>query len=172
MKGQIKQKDFIFMSQRQRTSPFPNYMSMESMGKEMKRFTGQTLDKMLCIWQGNILFAFPHKKSFEKAGLRIAEKLERSPGFAFGLVTKQKKFGRELVNFTKKANKEISGKTSNKQLYQMFADYEKKYKSVYGTYGWVWVTEDVFAAKLLKIVEKKIKDNPVKAVDDLKALTK
>lgn len=171
MKNIVKFKDFIFMSQRQRTSPFPNYMSMESVCKEMKQYTGEKLDKCICIWQGNILFAFPHAKSLEKAGKSITKKITNNPKFVTGLITKQKKFGKLLVDFTKKVNKEVGSKISDKKLYEIFAEYEKRYKQVYATYGWVWITEDVFAAELLKIVEKRIKNKTTSAVDALNILT-
>jgi len=171
MKNKIKPKDFVFMSQRQRTSPFPNYMSMESMCKEMKQYTGQKLDEMLCIWQGNLLFGFPHKLSYEQSGKNLTKKIFKNPFFPASLVSKQKKYGKELIDFTKDANKIINNKTSNKKLAQLFQRYEKKYKPVYATYGWIWLTEDFFAAELLKIVEKKIGDKKM-AVDILNVLTK
>lgn len=172
MKNGIKLKDYIFMSQRQRTSPFPNYLSMESMGKEMKKLVGYTLDEMICIWQGNIMFGFPQKNSSEKSGKALTKKIIKNPSFPKTLVVKQTKFGKELVDFTKKANKEVSHKITNKRLAQLSAEYERRYKLVYGTYGWVWLTEDIFAAELLKIVEKKVKNDAGKAVDILNILTK
>lgn len=170
MKNPIKLKNFIFLSQRQRMSPFPNYMSMESMTKEMKKYTGHVLKEEVLFLQGNIFFAFPHKESRERVGKALVKKIFKKPDFVTQLVLKQKKLGQELVDFTKKANRVVGLMASSKRLAGFFSDYEKKYKQVYATYGWVWLTEDFFMAELFKIVEKKI-NNPNKAVDVLNILT-
>ncbi|MDX9893280.1 MAG: PEP-utilizing enzyme [Patescibacteria group bacterium] len=171
MKNNIKLKDFVFMSQRQRTSPFPNYLSMEAMCDESRRYVGQRLKEMLCIWQGNLFFAFPHKLSYEKSGKQLVKKILVNRRWPAQMVASQKKYGKVLVEFTKKIHQSVGSKTTNRQLAKMFEDYEKRYKPVYATYGWVWLVEDFFMAELLKLVESKIK-NPNQAVDILNILTK
>lgn len=172
MTDKLKPKDFIFMTQRQRISPFPNYMSMESVCQEMEKYTGERLLEMIYFLEGNLIFGFPQRKSRSKIGKALVEEINKNPLFPANLVALQKKFGKELVDFTKKVNKIVSSKISDKDLYQMFVNYEKKYKLVYATYGWVWMTEDEFASHLLKIIEKKIKAKSRKAIDILNVLTK
>jgi len=41
--------DYSFLSQRQRMSPFPNYLSLESVCKEMKEYVGVSLKDTLMI---------------------------------------------------------------------------------------------------------------------------
>ncbi len=171
MKNKINFSDFIFTSQRQRMSPFPNYMSMESVCKEMMRFVGVKLGKIIFFFEGNIFFAFAEKKSYENAGKTLTKKIIADPGLVAKIIRQQKLFGHELVSYCRRVHREVNAKTSRQKLFQIYSGYEKRYKNVYATYGWVWMAEDVFSAELLKIIEQRIGKSS-RAVDILNILTR
>lgn len=166
-----KLKDYRFMSQRQRMSPFPNYMSMESVCKEMKKYTGSAIDNLIFFFEGNLMNGFEDYVSYNRVSSGLAKKINQDLNFPKKLTLKQKQFGKELVNFTKLANKKVNGKTSNKELYNFFAGYEKRYKAVYATYGWIWNVEEKFSGQLLDIVQKRVGQNSSKSIDVLNILT-
>lgn len=168
---ELKLKNYRFMSQRQRMSPFPNYMSMESVCKEMKGYTGANIDRIMLFFQGNIMNGFEDYHSYNRASIYIADQINSDLKFPKKLTIKQNKFGKELVNFTKAAHKKVSAKTSNKELFDFFAGYEKRYKAVYATYGWIWNVEERFYAQLLAITEKRVGSANIRAVDVLNILT-
>ena len=159
------------MSQRQRMSPFPNYMSMESVCNEMKKFVGTSLRNVMIFFEGNMMYVFQVVKDHKKSGAIIASKVEKHPGMYDKLVKIEEKHGAKLVNFAKQSGSKVSAKTTNKQLYQMFAGYEKLYKQVYGVYGSVWTMEDDLMEILYNIVSKRIKDG-AKITDIINVLTK
>ena len=126
---------YAMMSQRQRMSPFPNYMSMESVCNEMKKFVGTSLRNVLIFFEGNMMYAFQVAKDHKKSGAIIASKVEKNPTLYDKLVRLEEKHGQRLVDFTKQAGSKVGAKTTNKQLYQLFSNYEKLYKQVYAAYG-------------------------------------
>lgn len=166
----LSPKNYRFISQRQRMSPFPNYMSMESVAKEMKKYTGISTKDMLLFFEGNLFYGFQDLDSYNQVADYITKKILKDPKFPAKMVKLQKKFGQDLVNFTKKAHKSVSQKVTNQKLYQLFAGYEKRYKPVYAAYGWIWDSEEKFSAQLLKIIEGKI-NNQKNAIDIFNVLT-
>ncbi len=165
------QGDWMMMSQRQRMSPFPNYMSMESVCKEMKKFVGVNLKDVLLFFKGNMMFAFQDSKAHEQAGQKIASRIEKNPLMYRRLVKQEEIFGNKLVKFTKLAGQQTNSKTSNRRLYEWYTQYEKMYKNVYATYGSVWTMEDHLVAKLYDIVHKRWQDGS-KISNTLNSLTK
>ena len=163
-------KDWVFKSQRQRVSPFPNYFSMETICNDMKKVVGFNIDKILYFIQNNVHSLFLSKTGYERVGRGVADKIQQDSKLAEKLVNAQHKYGKILADFTKQANKTVGQKTTDKNLYKLFADYEKKYKEVYCRYGWIWVFEDFFIADLLKIVESKV-DDKKEAAEVLNVLT-
>lgn len=164
-------RQWRLVSQRQRMSPFPNYMSMESVCKEMRRFVGISVKNFLLIFDGNVFAGFQGKVDYMRKGRMIANRVHKDPKLYSRLVELENKHGKRLVDFAKKANRAVGHDTSNRALHQMFADYEKYYKLVYASYGSVWTMEEFLFGDLLAIVQKRISDS-AKAVDVLNALTK
>lgn len=166
----INLKDWVFKSQRQRVSPFPNYFSMETVCNDMKKAVGFNADEILYFIQKNIHYLFMTKVGYERVGRGVADRIHQNPKLAEKLVNAQHKYGEILADFTKRANKTVGQKTTNKNLYKFFSDYEKKYKEVYCRYGWVWIFEDFYIVDLLKIVESKVEDRK-RAAEILNLLT-
>lgn len=158
------------LSQRQRMSPFPNYMSMESVCREMKKFVGTSIRDILLFFQGNIMFCFQNTKVHEKAARFISDKVQRDPLLYKRLVRQEEHLGGRLVRFTEEAGKAAKKPASNQKLCHFFATYEKYYKDVYASYGSVWTMEDELMSDLLKIIELRIKDSK-EAIDALNVLT-
>lgn len=164
-------KNWMMLSQRQRMSPFPNYMSMEAVCNEMRKFVGTNLKEVLLFFQENVFFAFQHTETFEKAAQNITHAIHKKPKLYHQLVKQQHVLGNRLISSSKKAGKRVTTKTTNRELYTFFATYEKHYKDVYASYGSVWSMESVFLSDLLKIIQKRTA-NLTEASDILNILTK
>lgn len=164
--------EWLMLSQRQRMSPFPNYMSQVAMCNNLKEHVGVNLSEVLFFFQGNIFFAFQKSDSFNKAGEQIIKSILKNPNLYAELTEKEEKYGPDLVAFAKTSRESVNAETSPEDLYEMFATYEAKYRDAYATYGSVWVIEDKLNAMLFEIIEKRIMGDPTKASDILNALTK
>lgn len=147
---------WLFKSQRQRVSPFPNYFSMETVCNDMKAAVGFNVSEILYFLEHNIHYFFMDKASYERVARGMANKFHADPNLAKELVKQQHHYGKILTNFARAAGKLKLNKVSNKKLYSLFAEYETKYKQLYCRYGWVWVFEDHYIDDLLKIVESKV----------------
>lgn len=163
-------KDWLFKSQRQRVSPFPNYFSMETVCNDMADKVGFNAGEILYFIQNNVHYVFIERQGYEKLGRGVADNMHADVQLASKLVDDQHKYGKILVDFCQQAREEVKSEVSNKRLYELYAEYEKKYKEVYARYGWVWSFEDFYIKDLLKIVESKIK-NKTKAPEILNVLT-
>ncbi|MBI4054032.1 MAG: hypothetical protein HY397_01745 [Candidatus Doudnabacteria bacterium] len=170
MKLKVDKNAWRLMSQRQRMSPFPNYMSMEAMARRLKSYVGVNLEATLLIFEDRLMNAFNPKKNFDEAGSSILRRIIREPKLYKTLIALQHKFGNKLVHFTILAGKRARVQPTNRELYEFFAGYNKYYLEVYATYGSVWVVENVLNVALLKIVQKRIAD-PVEASKILNVLT-
>lgn len=159
------------LSQRQRMSPFPNYMSMESVCQTMSKFVGYNLETTKLFFQGNTFYAFNKIDTYEKTGKKIAALVIKNPLLYKQLIKKEEKNGLALINFAKKAGETVGPKTTANTLYKMYAGYEEGYKLVYAAYGSIWVMEDHLQSFLLDIVKKRLSD-PVKAGEAINNLTK
>ncbi|PLX28832.1 hypothetical protein C0581_00900 [Candidatus Parcubacteria bacterium] len=164
-------KDWVFKSQRQRVSPFPNIFSMETICNDMIHKVGFNADEILLFYKDNVHYCFLSRKSYEKVGRGVADNMHNDPKLADKLVEGQKKTGKVLVDFCREVHDEVSSKTSNERLVEIFSTYEKYYKDLYSGYGWIWIFEDDYIGDLLKIVESKIEDK-LEAPNILDVLTK
>ena len=159
------------LTQRQRMSPFPNYLSMESVCKEMKKFVGSNLKDVLLFFKGNMMFCFQLTKSHESAGKKIVDRVVKFPNLYARLVKQEENFGKKMITTCKLLGERTNAKTSNRQLYQYFVQYEKMYKNVYAVYGSIWTMEDIFMNKLYEIIHKRWNDE-IKIANALNCLTK
>ncbi|MBI5222596.1 MAG: hypothetical protein HY980_03835 [Candidatus Magasanikbacteria bacterium] len=164
-------KNWRQVSQRQRMSPFPNYMSMESVCKEMRDFVGVSIKNFLLIFEGNVFAGFQGMVDYQHKGRAIADLVHKNPKLYSYLSQQENRYGKKLVNFAKRANRAVKPGLTDRALYQLFVNYEKYYKLVYASYGSVWTMEEFLFSDLLAIVQKRLPD-AVKAVDVLNALTK
>ncbi|KKW41611.1 MAG: Phosphoenolpyruvate synthase/pyruvate phosphate dikinase [Candidatus Magasanikbacteria bacterium GW2011_GWA2_56_11] len=164
--------DYLFASQRQRVSPFPNYLSMEAVCKEMKRYTGFKAWDIMLIATGNVFSFFQGKAGREAVGPGMAAKAA-VPGLYKKLVTVERQTGTKLVKDTHSAHQTLKRRSdvTPLQLARWFEQYEKNYKAAYGAYGWVWMAEEYLMGDLFSIVSKRVKDAG-DASDVLNILTK
>lgn len=162
---------WLFKSQRQRVSPFPNYFSMETVCNDMKKAVGYNVSEILYFLRDNVHFMFMDKGSYERIARGVSDKIYQDTKLAKKLTNGQHKFGKILVDFTKKAGSLDLSKVSNQKLSDLFAEFEEKYKELYCRYGWVWIFEDYYIADLLAIVEKYVPEKN-KAAEVLDILTK
>lgn len=164
--------EYSLMSARQRMSPFPNYMSMESVSKEMAESVGVKLSDILFFLQDRVIQFFQNNQVYEKAGRSIADLVHERPTLYAELVNKEDVFGPQLVQFAKTAGQTVGPGMSNQDVYDLYVGYEKHYKPVYAVYGSVWTMEEHLVGDLYAIIEKRIQADPTKVSDILNTLTK
>jgi len=171
--NKLDPKDWVFKSQRQRVSPFPNYFSMETSCNDMKSKVGFNVDKVLYFIKNNVHYLFLSVHGYKQIGQGLTDNIYKDAKLVGKLIKQQDKHGKRLSEFSKKANKKVKNKISNQELFNLFVDYEKFYKEVYSRYGWIWVFEDFYIESLLKIVESRpsVKNN-IQASKILNVLTK
>lgn len=162
---------WLFKSQRQRVSPFPNYFSLETVCNEMKQAVGFAAGEFLYFFEHNIHYFFLDKESYERVARGMSDKIHADPKLVPKLVNEQHQYGQKLSEFTKNASELNLSKLTNAKLYKLFADYEKKYKAVYCRYGWIWIFEDHFVSDLFDMVVSRVPDKN-KAAEILDILTK
>ena len=154
----INPKDWRFCSQRQRMSPFPNYMSMEAMCSRAKNFVGVNAPHILLLNEDRICTIFIPKKEFSATVEKVMKRIHGDHKLFFNLVQKQHIVGKRLVHFAKQSFRTNLSTVSNSKLAGLYATYEDYYKDVYACYGHVWIIEDALNKELLDIVQKRIPD--------------
>ncbi|MBU1039198.1 hypothetical protein KKC17_03185 [Patescibacteria group bacterium] len=170
MINKFKEKGWRLMSQRQRLSPFPNYMSMEAMTGLVKEYVGENIDWLVLFFEDRIMNGFSPSKSFFASANDIVNRLENNPGIYADLIKKQNYWGKKLVKHAKLSFNKVDSTSTARDLYNFWMNFERIYKQVYATYGSVWMIEDVFNNRLLQIVKERI-SNEVKSVELLNLLT-
>ena len=118
-------KDWIFKSQRQRVSPFPNYMSMECVGDGMKASVGYDVDEVLYFITHNVHYLFLTKKTYNRVGRGVTNNIRGDNKLITRLVKEQNKYSQILARFCQKANQKNLKAISNRALYNLYADFEK-----------------------------------------------
>lgn len=160
-----------FFSQRQRMSPFPNSMSMESVCREIREYVGIALHDVLVFFKGNIMNLFLLREMMDHAGKHLVAKIEKNPALFRHLIREENHDGKALVRFTKEASQRVNARVTNHALYRMFEGYERHYKPVYARYGSVWIVEDAFMKRLFEIVESKSDENAKRVSEMMNVLT-
>lgn len=151
--------DWKLMSQRQRMSPFPNYMSMEAMTSSLlQKYTGARLTDLILIFEDRVMNGFNRTTTFDRAGQELLSRIQKEPTLYARLIKKQDRLGKILVAYAKKAGMHARRAVSHRALLALWEGYEKRYKEVYACYGSVWVIEDVLHRFLGTIVQKRVPD--------------
>lgn len=148
-------KNWKFFSQRQRMSPFPNYMSMESVCREIREYAGIALHDVLVFFEGNLMNLFLLRDMVNHAGKHLVAQVEKDPKLFSRLIRDENHDGKALVRFARTARERVNTGLTNHGLYRLFEGYELHYKPVYARYGTVWIIEDMFMKRLFEIVESK-----------------
>src|SRR3989338_9152117 len=103
MPTKMNPKDWRFLSQRQRMSPFPNCMSMAAMCRELRQYVGLALPPLLMFFEDRIMTGFVPVPAARLAGEHIIKRLKRRPDLYAWLVKRQHVNGKKLVAFTRAA---------------------------------------------------------------------
>lgn len=165
----VEKGQWIMLSQRQRISPFPNYMSIESMTELLTDYFGVNLKNALMVFKDRLAVYFHHVDGFEEVAREIVAQLKNDPSVYARLVDLQNENGPNLVNFCKEKHATDLSTLTNEQLYDVWVEYERLYKLVYASYGSIWVMEDYLNEDLYNIIESK--ETSKKSSDVLNVLT-
>lgn len=154
----IEKLDLIQLSSRQRMSPFPNYMSMECISKEMKNVLGDAYTCVFIIFKKNIFYVFFDKKDYDRVASHALKRVLEDPEFFHKIVEFIDKNGKEFVKEIKRITKKDVKKYTNKQLAGFHKWYEKKYKPIYSHYFTILAVERKLTDYLKDYLKKKVKD--------------
>jgi len=154
---EVLKKDWEYKSQRQRISPFPNYLSMEVMCDELKKAVGYSFTGVLMIIEQRNFNLFFLEKESKMIGTSLLEKVKKNPSFYRKLINKEDKFGKKLVNYCKRLYEQDISKKSNRELVSYYKGFSERYKQVYAQYGSVLIIDGYVHNELNNIIAKKIK---------------
>jgi len=73
----MKNQTWLQLSQRQRMSPFPNYLSMESICNESEKLWGIHYQAVVMHYQQNLQTVFVDKKDYNLVSRQAFEKLNK-----------------------------------------------------------------------------------------------
>jgi hypothetical protein len=155
----MKRDKWFQYSTRHEVSPFPTYLSMESIVKEMKGVVGFGYKKIMLIFRGNEFWAYFGKNDCNDIELKMFNKLKRDPKFFQELIKRQKKFGLEFIKNIKTNARKNLKKVSNKELGEFHNQYEKHYKRIYSNYFPILSAERYLTDYLFDYLLKKFKDH-------------
>lgn len=153
-----KKIEWFQLSQRQRMSPFPNYMSMESITREMKGVIGDCYDNVLMILKENIFWVFFDKNEYNSLGKKVLKKVLKNPFIFRQLVIKEKKFAKTFLSFIKHNRKNLQSLSKGK-LIKIYQRYEKEYKRIYSHYFVVLTVENFLINYLKNYLDPKINNS-------------
>ena len=155
-----KKIQWFQLSQRQRMSPFPNYLSMESIGKEMKNVIGVAYRRIVLLFEENHMYLYFDKADHERVGRTVLKKVYKQPDMFIRLGKRQKAFAKSFYIFLKKNNNPIKLKSvSNSHLAGLHEEYVKRYKQVYSNYFPVLAMENYLFKYLQKYIATKESDS-------------
>lgn len=169
--NKLVKKDFMFLSSRQRLSPFPAYLSIESMCFDMKKYVGERVARGLLFFKRNTSYFFLDKESYDRVAVALFRKIIKNPEILKVLVAKNRILGEKLVIFCKKASKLTEKDISNARLSKLFFEFEKIYRDLYATYALVLIVEKNISDKLLEMIGNKIIDKKEDSFYIFNALT-
>lgn len=154
-----KRKKWFQLSQRQRLSPFPNYISMESICHDMKKVIGYAYQQVVTIFRKNVTHVYIDKDDHAKVGRAISKKVIARPDIFIALSKKQKEFARSFYRFLKKNNNPNQlKKISDNKLASLHEEYERRYRQVYSYYFPILAIEIYFFEYLRDYLNSKEKD--------------
>ncbi|MFA6272372.1 MAG: PEP-utilizing enzyme [Patescibacteria group bacterium] len=157
----IKNKKIVWfqISQRQRMSPFPNYLSMESIGKELKNVVGTTYKRIVQMFEENHMYLYFDKADHERVGKHVLKIVFLKPDMFIKLGKTQKAFAKSFYGFLKKNNNLKKLRTvSNSRLAGLHEEYERRYKQVYSHYFPILAIENYLFKYLQEYIAAKESD--------------
>lgn len=162
---------YLFVGSRQHVSPFPNYLSLEVMSKEMEALVGAKFEDSIIICEGRMMNFFIRRDVVEKVSRITVAKVEKNPALFRRFCTYHNREAMKFLRFTKRASQEVTKKISDEDLYALFAEFESRYRAMYAPYAPVWVTSDALTARLYEVLSAYLSD-PMEISNVLNDLTK
>lgn len=154
-----KKTEWLQMSQRQRMSPFPNYLSMECICKEMKQVIGYAYKQIIIIFQNNNFYVFTDTPGHRYVGLGVLKRVMKESDIFIRFAKLIKGYAKSFFKFIKTQNKKnYLAKVPNSKLASFFEEYEKRYKQLYSTYFPVLSMENYLFEYLRDYIFSKVKN--------------
>jgi len=166
----MKKNDWFIASQRSQLSPFPNYLSEESITEEMKQLFGFCYKKVLFIFQGNDFWGGFLKRDYQRVADGLFEKIKKNSDLFKILASREKKLGKIFLKHIKQWAKLDLKKVSDKRLVEFSRQYAREYKRIYANYFIILSVERVLTKHLRDYLLKKFKNEKI-AFDYFNKLT-
>jgi len=154
---------WIQASKRGRMSPFPNYLSMQSITSIMEDVIGYSYTEIIQFFQNRMMNVFWHKEEHEKIQQMALEKAKKDPLLIKKLIEKVERLGVEFIEFTKKIHKSDLSKKSDDELKELYKKYANDYKEIYSTYFVIITLENSLIDYLKNYLNGMILDEEAKS---------
>jgi len=148
-------------SNRQRMSPFPNYLSMEGVCKEMKDYFGFAYEAIMIHYKENMQTVFMSEEDELRMEKEVFQDLNKNPELLAEQVRIIESVADDFLPKLEKISKEKLENYKNENLVELFQFYASNYKKIYPRYFLVIACENILIAHLQKILESKIKDQKI-----------
>ncbi len=140
-------------------SPFPNYLSMESVCKEMEHALGKAYRMCISFFRENMFYVFFEKEDFDVVGEHAFKQVNKNPRFFHTIVTIVDKSGKAFVAYLKALSKKDLTKLSDEKIADIHRSYEKRYKHIYSHYFTILAAERILTEYLKQHLREKLKDD-------------
>lgn len=154
---------WIQASKRGRMSPFPNYLSMQSITSIMEDVIGYSYTEIIQFFQNRMMNVFWHKEEHEKIQQMALEKAKKDPLLIKRLIEKVEKLGVEFIESTKKIHNSDLSQRSDEELKEMHRKYCNDYKQIYSTYFVIITMENSLLDYLKNYINGMILDEEAKS---------
>ncbi len=149
-------KNWMQISQRQRMSPFPNYMSMECITRDMKKHVGVVYRDTVLILQENNFHVFIDKDDHIRVGKTVLKKVIANPNLFVQYEKRLKGYANSFYAFLKKNNNQKRLKTvSESRLAFLHEEYNRRYKQIYSLYFPILSVENYLFEYLQSYINKR-----------------
>lgn len=156
-------KNLFLWGQRQRMSPFPNYLSMESIVNQMQNTFGVSFNVVANLYKENHMYVLFDKNDLNKINNKSLNIIKNNPYYFKTAINEVKKEGENLIKFLKSIIFTKKKKYSNKELIFFFKKYAEIYKKMYSWYFPVILVERPLIDYLRSYLSKKLKKNELDA---------
>ncbi len=155
MSRKLKAIKWINYSSRQRMSPFPNYLSMESISNEMKKVIGFAYREIPLVYQHNLQTVFIDEEDYKIGGKYVLTKVQDDPDLFKKLSAEIKTLGERFINLLEQIMEDELQFSTSEELAEWFITYAKYYKQIYSRYFPILTVETQLSDKLRGVIAKR-----------------
>lgn len=158
MMNEFENLKWFQKSNRQRMSPFPNYLSMEGVCNEMKNYFGYAYEAIMIHYKENMQTVFMNEEDELRMEKEVISNINKNPDLLVEQVKIIEGVANDFLSKLEKITIKELENYDNKKLTDLSQFYANNYKKIYPRYFLVIACENILIANLQKILESRIKD--------------